>query len=170
MIDHYLPVEMGTGRLKLSYSDDNELWINFLEKAYAKSHGSFEVIEGGFGIESFVALTGAPTKLIRPQEIDDKDGLAKSLVTEAANGAFMVAGTPGKPTGDPRQNEYYDKNGLVYGHMYTLMNVVKVEENGRPVILFKLRNPHARDEWRLKWADDSQSWTPELKKLLGVER
>lgn len=29
-------------------SDDNETWLPLLEKAYAKAHGDYTAIEGGF--------------------------------------------------------------------------------------------------------------------------
>ena len=37
--------------------------MSLLEKAFAKTHGNYETVEGGLGLEVFVALTGAPSKM-----------------------------------------------------------------------------------------------------------
>jgi calpain-15 len=39
--------------------------VPFLEKAYAKSHGSYQAISGGHIAEAFLDLTGAPTRVYR---------------------------------------------------------------------------------------------------------
>jgi calpain-15 len=36
-------------------------------------------------------------------------------------------------------------------------------DNGRPVSLFKLRNPWGRGEWQGDWSDQSSKWTPALR-------
>ena len=42
--------------------DDPDFWVPFIEKAYAKIHGSYEAIEGGFPSFALHALTGAPAQ------------------------------------------------------------------------------------------------------------
>jgi len=52
----------------------------------------------------------------------------------------MIAGTYG-------QGEAVDSQGIVAGHAYSLISQHDVMDNGRPVSLFKLRNPWGRGEW-----------------------
>jgi hypothetical protein len=52
-----------------------ELWIAIIEKAYAKAHGSYQAIEGGFASEALSAITGQTEfhfnhpALIPPQDL-----------------------------------------------------------------------------------------------------
>lgn len=39
----------------------NELWVLILEKAYAKLHGNYFMLRGGFANEALIDLTGCPT-------------------------------------------------------------------------------------------------------------
>ena len=40
---------------------DWEIWVNIIEKAYAKILGSYEAIEGGKAYQAFFLLTGFPS-------------------------------------------------------------------------------------------------------------
>merc|ERR1712233_302978 len=58
--------------------------------------------------------------------------------------------------------------GLISSHAYALIEAHEVQQdNGPPVRLLKLRNPWGGTEWKGAWSDDSDKWTPEMKKKLG---
>jgi hypothetical protein len=75
-VDQYLPCRVSTStthqskkakandNLMFSHSHNNQLWVPFLEKAYAKAHGSYHSIHGGLISEALLDLTGAPTEKI----------------------------------------------------------------------------------------------------------
>ena len=53
-----------------SKANGNEIWVILLEKAWAKLHGSYEIISGGDTSYTLRDLTGAPS--IDYETKDDK--------------------------------------------------------------------------------------------------
>lgn len=51
-------------RLAYAKTFKSQLWVPFLEKAYAKAHGSYAAISGGYIREALLDLTGAPCEEI----------------------------------------------------------------------------------------------------------
>jgi len=47
-----------------SRANGNELWVLLIEKAYAKLHGNYFSLRGGYAEEALEDLTGCPTKNI----------------------------------------------------------------------------------------------------------
>jgi calpain-15 len=59
-VDDYFPCfPMGTPMFSRNHG--NELWGLLLEKAYAKVHGSYKLLVGGWAYEGMMDLTGCPT-------------------------------------------------------------------------------------------------------------
>ena len=58
-IDDYFPCFPEGGPL-FSRSHCNELWVLLLEKAYAKLHGNYNLLWGGYACEGLIDLTGCP--------------------------------------------------------------------------------------------------------------
>ena len=59
-IDDMFPCEP-RGQPLFTSCPNNELWMMLLEKAYAKLHGSYYLLKGGFVSEALMDLTGCPT-------------------------------------------------------------------------------------------------------------
>lgn len=55
-------------------ANPNETWLPLLEKAYAKAHGDFAAIEGGFTGEGIEDLTGGVTTEVFTSDILDRVG------------------------------------------------------------------------------------------------
>jgi len=58
ILDEYFP--SNGNRLAFSRTDEKELWVILLEKAYAKAYGSYWDIVGGDPVHALRDLTGAP--------------------------------------------------------------------------------------------------------------
>lgn len=127
-----------------------------LEKCWAKLHGSYQRIDGGQAAQTLRDLTGAPG--FEYVIADEKD--MWGMITKAdKEDHIMCAGISG-------DNEEQDKDlGLVAGHAYGLIKAATVKDkSGQEVNIVQLRNPWGSFEWKGSWSDDSDDWTPELKK------
>lgn len=166
-----------------SCKDSNETWLPLLEKAYAKAHGDYQAIEGGFAGEGIEDLTGGIATYIVSEDVLDKDKLWSELLE--VNDKFLF----GCGSRQGRDNDPADEEGFVRGHAYTVLsareitkpaNIIAEEERaalklGRKrrakeadgnLRLLKLRNPWGSQEWNGAWSDGSKEWTPDVMKEL----
>ena len=60
-IDDYLPCREEGGPV-FSLTSKGDLWLPLLEKAYAKLHGNYNLLRGGFAYEALRDLTGCPVE------------------------------------------------------------------------------------------------------------
>ncbi|CAK7237820.1 hypothetical protein SBRCBS47491_010160 [Sporothrix bragantina] len=127
----------------------NETWLPLLEKAYAKAHGDYAAIEGGFTGEGIEDLTGGVTSELYTTDILDKEYFWKEELMKV-NDTFLFGcstGVWGKGRGDRR--------GIVEQHAYSVMRAIEMDG----VRLVLLKNPWGRHEWRGAWSDGSKEWT-----------
>jgi Calpain family cysteine protease len=95
-----------------------QLWPCLVEKAYAKAHGSYQQLSGGFIAEGLQDLTGAPTETVVFQAgFLDVDTFWARLLSFAAAGFLMGVATA--QGGD----------GLVGGHAYSVLDVLEVPDS-----------------------------------------
>ena len=140
--------------------EDNETWLPLLEKAFAKAHGDYSAIEGGFTGEAIEDLTGGVTTELFATDILDKEKfwhdeikkVNEKFLFSCATGSFDKWQNPFN-----RYSERDDRAGIVGSHAYSVMDAV--EKKGHR--LLKLRNPWGSDEWKGPWSDGSEQWTPE---------
>ncbi|WQF82321.1 Putative cysteine peptidase, cysteine active, peptidase C2, calpain, catalytic [Colletotrichum destructivum] len=139
--------------------DQNETWLPLLEKAYAKVHGDYEAISGGWPGEAVEDMTGGVTSTIATNRVLRKDKLWKELVN--SDGEFVFALAAMGTGWDWR------KSGLALGHAYSILQSrEEVDEDGKKVRLVQIRNPWGErsdggvGEWNGPWSDGSKEWTP----------
>ncbi|KDQ53941.1 hypothetical protein JAAARDRAFT_61029 [Jaapia argillacea MUCL 33604] len=112
---------------------ENETWVPLLEKAYAKLHGDYAALEGGFTCEALEDLTGGVASDIPVMDILDEDLFWKEELCRVNRGRLFGCSLD-TSDGDWEVN---DKRFLM------------------------IRNPWGRSEWTGRWSDGSKEWTTE---------
>lgn len=177
------PIDRPATSEDLAYSKakSNQLWVPLLEKAYAKSHGSYQAISGGHIAEAFLDLTGAPTLVYH---FDSRDFHPRQFWAD-----LMRYRTQRLPMGCATAQSQV---GIIGMHAYSILDVVEVknvsfeffQETGvahgnvsgftefdGTVRLLQIRNPHGKSEWKGDFSDFSGVWEKLLKhQLHGGQR
>jgi calpain-15 len=99
-IDDYFPCLPFSGPL-FSRAHDNEMWVLLIEKAYAKLHGNYFTLRGGFANEGMIDLTGCPSTTYdftnaKVKIMIDNGQLFKEMMHFDNDGYLLSASTPGE--------------------------------------------------------------------------
>jgi len=129
-------------------SDPNETWLPLLEKAYAKAHGDYSAIEGGFVGEGLEDLTGGVTTEVFATDILDKEKFWYDELMRVNKEFLFGCGQMG--------GIYGERKGIMEKHAYSIMEAREIDGQR----LLKLRNPWGNTEWKGPWSDGSEQWTP----------
>ncbi|KAG2458917.1 CAN9 protein, partial [Polypterus senegalus] len=93
LVDDFLPVRHG----QLIYARSaakNEFWPSLLEKAFAKLHGSYKAIEGGWTLDALTDLTGGVGEMYRIADYaNHREHLYEQLATASRKRALITCGT-----------------------------------------------------------------------------
>eukprot|EP00096_Caligus_rogercresseyi_P010637 TRINITY_DN3959_c0_g1_i1.p1 TRINITY_DN3959_c0_g1~~TRINITY_DN3959_c0_g1_i1.p1 ORF type:complete len:635 (+),score=127.13 TRINITY_DN3959_c0_g1_i1:62-1966(+) len=172
LVDDLLPTYNGT--LLFSHSQENtEFWGALLEKAYAKLHGSYAVLQGGNLSDALVDFTSGVSEIIemeadsRIQSNDEMQSeLFKTMLTEIDEHSLMCCAI--HPT-TPDDLEKRTSMGLIIGHAYGITAVRKITVRGtgfmdlfkekEKIFLVRLQNPWGEKEWNGPFSDTSQEWS-----------
>lgn len=153
-----------------SCADENETWLPLLEKAYAKIHGDYDAIAGGWSGEAVEDLTGGVTTKILTNRVLRKEKLWEELIKVGKDFLFSAS----SPSSSPYGNDSDALKGLALSHAYSVLKAVDEEdENGKKYRLILIRNPWGRrqnasiGEWTGPWSDGSREWTPYWLEKLG---
>lgn len=161
-------------------------WPAIIEKAYAKVHGSYSRLSGGYVSEALYDLTGAPIERIYFRNEYDYDQLFARLLSFMSSGFLMgIATSKGE-------------DGLVSCHAYSLLGVYEIHDSiegsqggltqylgsnkekenianpcndmeRKTVRLVCIRNPWGSREWKGKWSTTSEQWTRKIRRQLSKE-
>ncbi|ETP04341.1 hypothetical protein F441_18861 [Phytophthora nicotianae CJ01A1] len=151
----------------------NELWVSLIEKAYAKLHGSYEALIGGFVDCALNDLTGMcaeqvilregfpgfgenPYTPAKPQQKHGDPFWEK--ITRYKNSGTLMGCSIQPPVTSTKEVavESSAGNGLYFKHAYALVDAADIKTaKGEYVRLVKLRNPWGMGEWTGPWSDSS---------------
>ncbi|KAL8961662.1 MAG: hypothetical protein Q9193_001818 [Seirophora villosa] len=139
---------MQTGSIALSFArcrNDNETWLPLLEKAYAKAHGDYGSIDGGWVGEALEDLTGGVTSELFTADIFDRDEFwSKQLMNvnkEFLFGATQMGGRHG------------ERKGIVEKHTYSIIQATELKEGLETFRLLKISC--ANVPWADRYLEDT---------------
>ncbi|PKS10358.1 hypothetical protein jhhlp_002109, partial [Lomentospora prolificans] len=141
--------------------DQNETWLPLLEKAYAKAHGDYASLIGGWIGEGLEDMTGGVTTELLASDILDTDAFWDDELSKV-NKEFMFGCSTGILDGGTGS-----RDGIAERHAYVVMDARTLKSGQR---LVKLRNPWGktrRGVWEGPWSDGSKEWTTDVQKELG---
>lgn len=110
--------------------DQHETWVALLEKAYAKAHGDYGSLAGGWIGEGLEDLSGGVTTELLAADILDLDAFWEDEICKV-NKEFLFGCSTGLLDGG-----YGDRNGIREGHAYVIMDARTLKSGER---LVKLR-------------------------------
>ncbi|GLG97864.1 AGAP012066-PA-like protein [Gryllus bimaculatus] len=131
----------------------NEFWLPLLEKAFAKFHGGYPRIQGGFCDEAFLCLTGYICQRFFLKSAVKEKELFGTFTREIQNNSLIAVGAP---EGDWKQ-------GIPGRHAYSVTGVYTVRAGDNIVRLVRVRNPWGASaytvEWKGAFSDNDPKWT-----------
>jgi hypothetical protein len=135
--------------------DNNEIWLPFLEKAYAKLHGTYEHLNGGSVAEALVDLTGGSSEkmLLTDPKIQSmvENGKLWTKLKKYMEWGYLVCCSMSIQGG---RFEEEGAAGILTNHAYSVLYIKEVG----PLKFLKVRNPWGRSEWRGDWSDNDSKW------------
>lgn len=144
--------QSGSGALYFAQCEHaSETWLPLLEKAYAKAHGDYQAIEGGFTGEGIEDLTGGVTTELYTTDILDREHFWREELLKV-NDEFLFGCSTGMWGA-----VWGERKGIVELHAYSIMRAVEMD--GQRLLL--LKNPWGKGEWKGPWSDGSREWTAE---------
>ena len=119
-------------------------------KAYAKLHGSYFLLRGGYANEALIDLTGCPSSCLNFEDEDViemiKTGKIWDIIKNAEEEGYLISAST---EGEERWadlgiiGEDEGNNTLLPGHSYTILQVKEYKNNA----LMNIRNPWGSFEW-----------------------
>jgi hypothetical protein len=146
VVDDYFPVE--NGRFACATSGKGEIWVQLLEKAYAKVNESYASTIAGLPGEALATLTEAPVvTYIHKRFAQDQNYQLWEILKFSDQKNYILCTNTGR-------HEETTKMGLVPCHAYTVISVIEVDG----LKLLKIRNPWGQFEWKGDFSDKSPIW------------
>lgn len=196
LVDSFLPSILRKSKkpsatnIQPAFAAGEFMWPSIIEKAYAKVHGSYSRLSGGFISEAFYDLTGAPVERLRFRKQYDHDELFARLLSFSNAGFLMGIATNAGGDGLVPMHAYsllgvYEVHDVAVGEQMKVTNfftsknedVILVdsrtnhlklgETKTKTVRLVRIRNPWGVREWKGQWSSKSSEWTSKIKHAIG---
>ena len=173
VIDDYFPVNKDDDTYCFTHSKDDSLWVQIIEKAYAKVYGSYELLRNK-GVEGILKdLSYAPVLVLDSLSTD----LAQNL-TLANDNKWITMASAGDTDASLNLLEELE---LKPNFAYEILEVFKLESDDLDrlnnfqtsdnnienfQIILKIRNIWGKIEWLGDWSNSYKFWTDDLKRKM----
>ena len=148
--------------------DSQEFWVPLIEKAYAKLHGCFEMLNGGKMGEGMVDISGGVSEKFNLKAPETRETLEngvfwKQMKMNLKNG-YLIGCANSQKTEDGKQEEGTGPNGITFNHAYGLLRVEDVVCQ-EPLQLLYIRNPWGPGpgEWNGRFCDEDEAWDDQIR-------
>lgn len=141
--------------------DQDETWVPLIEKAYAKAHGDYASLSGGYVGEAIEDLSGGVTTELLSSDILDTDEFWEKELSRATQ-EFLFGCSTGL-----LEHGYGQRDGIREAHAYGVLETRTLKSGER---LVKLRNPWGKigkGVWEGPWSDGSKEWSIDARNEIG---
>ena len=163
IIDDFIPCHFN--KFKFARFKKGVIWPILLEKAFAKVYGAYwQIGGGGNAVQAMKDITGAPTRYYNVDSLEEEK---LSDICNQIKVQKLIAVTQTKS----KKEEVNTKMGLIEWHYYSLIGSYKVNDpqEGKSVVLIKLRNPWGKKIWQGAWNADDDKWDHQNKRAAGYK-
>ena len=129
------------------------IWLNLIEKAYAKICGGYTNILNGNVSEIFDLLTDAPTNKIEIASLKRDD--IKNIIEESLNEKYIICAKA--------NNSSSFSVGLIPGNNYIINDLKKFNIGISVEHLILMKNIFGSQKYYGNWSKNSKKWIPSLK-------
>ncbi len=129
------------------------IWLNLIEKAYAKICGGYTNILNGNVSEIFDLLTDAPTNKIEIASL--KKNEVKNIINEALNEKYIICAKA-------NNSNSFDV-GLIPGNNYIINDLKNLSVGISVENLILMKNIFGSQKYYGNWSKNSKKWIPSLK-------
>lgn len=106
-----------------------------MSKQYAKVHGDYQAIDGGWAGDAVEDLTGGVTTLIHADRVLRKDRLWREMLGVDNESGEFVFGVSAF-----RDSKASRRRGIILSHAYSVLKAAEIEnEQGQKFRLLKIR-------------------------------
>ena len=161
-MDDLLPVAPNGSLAFSRCKDDGRLWVQLVEKAYAKAFGCYEAIQGGYVHQALMDLAGGVGETLQLHDDEGRLALSEDAVWAALQSAWQSGALLG--AGSNTGSNSQDEDGIVLGHAYAVIGLYEEQSSG--LRLLRLRNPWGHGDWSGDWGLGSDKWTAFYRRAL----
>ena len=169
IVDDYFPCVPGGGPCYTRCQSIEHIWVQLIEKAYAKLFGSYRAIKMGWFTDALVDLTGAPYKEFRFSDNSVVDSLKTGTLwntLSSYNKQKYIISAASAIGGSGQKKSSSALAKLRPAHTYVLISIVTTKAGVR---LAEVRCPWGSTEWTGDWSTGSELWTAAIKEEVGYD-
>lgn len=149
-------------------TDPQEFWVPLIEKAYAKLHKNYEILNGGKMSEGMVDISGGVSEKYNLKAPEMKESLENGSfwkqMKQYLKQGYLIGCANSQKNEDNEQEEGTGPNGILFNHAYGILRMEDVQATEALQLIY-IRNPwgNGPGEWNGRYCDEDESWDDQTK-------